>query len=166
MHSTTKEVIVSEEQAKKYKLPEGAHVLTTIVEADGPFEMASEKADIDADVISVKRTASGGVEIVSYFDINEPAAEVVEIPQPERIPTPQELATEYLVQEKGLSELQAADAVSKFGASNILKKKNAERDRQLDVLLESPAGANAAAVPAAPGEPKQLTNGANDEQQA
>jgi len=139
MHSTTNEVIVSAERAKELNLPEGAHVLTTILEADGPFEMATARAGILAGIISTERTESGGVKIVSYFDINEPAPEPApEAPaQPERMPTAEDLATEYLVKEKNMTAAQASDAVLRFGATKVLQRKNAQRDAELDSLLKT-----------------------------
>ena len=124
MHVTTKEVD-----------DKGVHILSSTVEADGPFELASPKASLDAKVIAIRRTDSGGVFVQTALTIAEPVAEVpAPAPAPEKLPTPEELATEFLVS-TGLSETEAKGAVERFGAQKILQKKNAVLDTELDALV-------------------------------
>lgn len=61
MHVTTKEVD-----------DQGVHILTSTVEADGAFELASAQAKLDAKVIAVRRTDSGGVVVQTALTITEP----------------------------------------------------------------------------------------------
>jgi hypothetical protein len=127
MHVTTKEVD-----------DQGVHILSSTVEADGPFQLASEKASLDAKVIAVRRTDSGGVFVQTALTIVEPTPEVPKAPEPvEPAPTPEALATEYL-KEKGMSEGEAKAAIERFGAAKILQKQVAERDAELNALLATP----------------------------
>jgi hypothetical protein len=113
----------------------GVHILSSTLEADGPFEIASPKAALDAKVIAIRRTDSGGVFVQTAVTITEPVAEAPEpAPAPEKMPTPEELATEYLTS-TGLSAEEAKGAVERFGAAKILAKKNANLDVELDALL-------------------------------
>jgi hypothetical protein len=114
----------------------GVHILSSTLEADGPFEIASPKAALEAKVIALRRTASGGVFLQTAVSITEPAAEPVVVPEPEKpAPTPEELATEYL-KSTGLSASEAAGAIERFGAAKILQKKNAALDAELSALLD------------------------------
>ncbi len=114
---------------------DGIHILSSTVEADGPFVLASEKAVLDAEVIALRRTDSGGVFLQVALSVTEPKPEVVAVPEPAKpAPTPEELATEYLKQ-TGLSDAEAAGAVERFGAAKILAKKNAALDAELDALV-------------------------------
>jgi hypothetical protein len=116
----------------------GVHILSSTLEADGAFALASEKAKLDAKVIAVRRTDSGGVFVQTAVTIDEPVPEVVPVPEPEKpAPTPEELAAEYL-KEKGMSEGEATAAIERFGAAKVLQKKNAEREAELDALLAKP----------------------------
>jgi len=54
---------------------DGNHILTSQLEADGPFELASDKAELHAEVVSVERTASGGIQLVSKVSVIEPKPE-------------------------------------------------------------------------------------------
>ncbi len=115
---------------------QGVHILSSTLEADGPFSLASPAAKLDAKVIAVRRTDSGGVFVQTAVSIEEPKPAVVEAPKPEEpAPTPEELATEYL-KSKGLSEDEAKAAVERFTAAKILQKKNAELADELDALLK------------------------------
>jgi hypothetical protein len=138
MHLTTKEVITDKDQAKELRVEVGCHILTTVIEADGPFELATDKAKFEADVISVKRTASGGVEIQTAFHVHEPQPEKVATPEPAKpLPTADEEAAAYL-KEKGLSDEEAKAAVERFGAAAIFAKRHQERDAELNALLAPP----------------------------
>ena len=44
MHVTTKEVITDKDQAKELRVEVGCHILTTVIEADGPFYFAGDTA--------------------------------------------------------------------------------------------------------------------------
>ena len=134
MHVTTKEVD-----------EDGVHVLTSVIEGDGPLPIASEKARISARVLSFTRTDSGGVQVVTQVSIQEPAPTTVEAPAPP--PTDEEVASAYLVT-KGAKKADADAQVVKFGAARILKA----RDEALDAELASqlnPGGTQAPAKPAA-----------------
>lgn len=116
----------------------GVHILSSTMEADGPFEIASPKASLEAKVIALRRTDSGGVFLQTAVTITEPVPEALPVPEPEKpAPTPEELATEYL-EEKGMSAGEAGAAIERFGAAKILQNKNAERDAELKALLASP----------------------------
>jgi len=114
----------------------GVHILSSTLEADGPFEIASPKAALEAKVIALRRTDSGGVFLQTAVSITEPAAEPVVVPEPEKpAPTPEELAVEYL-KATGLSASEADGAVERFGAAKILQQKNAALDAELNALLD------------------------------
>ena len=124
MHVTTKEVD-----------DQGVHILSSTVEADGPFELASDKAKLDAKVIAIRRTDSGGVFVQTALTIDEPKPETPKAPEPPApVKTAAEEATEYLVS-TGLSKTEAEGAVERFGAEKILAKKTAALDSELDALL-------------------------------
>jgi hypothetical protein len=126
----------------------GVHILSSTLEADGAFALASEKAKLDAKVIAVRRTDSGGVFVQTAVAIDEPVPEAVSAPEPEKpAPTPEELAAEYL-KEKGKSDDEAKGMIERFGAAKILQKKTAERQAELDALLASPK------APTPPADPK------------
>ncbi len=115
---------------------QGAHILTSTLEADGPFQLASADAKLDAKVIAVRRTDSGGVVVQTVVTITEPKAATPQAPEPEKpAPSLAEQAEEYL-KSTGLSEAEAAAAVERFGAAKILAKKNAALDQELDALLK------------------------------
>jgi hypothetical protein len=117
----------------------GVHILSSTIEADGPFEVVSPKGSIEAKVIAVRRTDSGGIFVQTAVSVAEPTPEPVAAPAPvEKAPTPEELATDFL-QGNGLSAEEAAAAVSRFGAAAILRKKNVNLDAELDALLAPPA---------------------------
>jgi hypothetical protein len=114
---------------------DGVHILSSTLEADGPFQLASDKAALDAQVIALRRTESGGVFLQTAVKITEPKTEAPkaeEPPVPE--PTPEEQAAEYLVS-TGLSQKEADAAVERFGARKILAKKQTALDAELDALL-------------------------------
>ena len=121
MHVSTKEVDEG-----------GVHTLTNLVEADGPFALASPNAKLDARVAEIRRTESGGIEVKTQFMISEPVAAVAAVPAPE--PTADDLALAYL-KEKGLGDDDAKAALGKFGTSAILAKQADERSAELNNLL-------------------------------
>lgn len=154
MHTTTKDVVTDKDKAAELDVELGAHILSTTIEADGPFQIASPLAKFHAEVIAVRRTDSGGVFVQTALHIVEPVpAAPAAAPVPEVLPTPEELATEYL-KEKGLTDGEAKTAVDRFGAAKILRKQTEERDSELSALLATPAKA---------AEPKQLGEGANEQ---
>jgi hypothetical protein len=114
---------------------DGVHILSSTVEADGPFELAQPEDALDAKVIALRRTASGGVFLQTALTITKPAPKAA--PEPEVVkpePSAEEQAAEYLVS-TGLSEAEAKAAVERFGAAKILKKKQAALDAELDALV-------------------------------
>jgi hypothetical protein len=115
---------------------QGVHILSSTLEADGPFVLASPTAKLDAKVIAVRRTDSGGVFVQTAVSIEEPKPAPAEVQEPEKpAPTPEELASEYL-KSKGLSADEAKAAIERFTAAKILQKKNAELADELDALLK------------------------------
>lgn len=124
MHTTTKDTD-----------RDGVHILTSTIEADGPGELVSAKGEVKAEVISVQRTDSGGIQVQTAVKISEPVPEVVPVPEPPAPePTPEEQANAYLTG-KGLSAEDAAAAVAKYGVRAVLIKQKLEHDRELDALL-------------------------------
>ncbi|HEX3156794.1 MAG TPA: hypothetical protein VHV32_19350 [Candidatus Angelobacter sp.] len=123
MHVTTKDVD-----------EKGTHILTSVLEGDGPIALASEKAKLSATVISVQRTDSGGVKVQTALTISEPAPEVA--PEPLK---PEDEAVAYLVS-KGFAADAAVVHVGKFGATRVLAQRDAEKvaaDKQLDDELSA-----------------------------
>jgi hypothetical protein len=135
MHVTTKEVVTDDKKAKELGVEKGVHILTSTIDADGPFEMATPKAQLEAKVIALRRTDSGGIFLQTALTITEPKPVPAPVVEPEKpAPTPEELAAEYL-QGIGLSEGEAKAAIERYGAATILRKKNAQLDRELDALV-------------------------------
>lgn len=126
MHVTTKEVDQS-----------GTHILTSVVEGDGPNPICSADAKLEAKVISLSRTDSGGIQVQTAVTISEPAPAVAVVAA---VPlTADQQATAYLVS-KGQSETDAAANVAKFGADRILTAKaddEAAAAQALDAELKS-----------------------------
>jgi hypothetical protein len=54
------------------------HILNSVIEADGPFVLCSDKAALSGEVLSVKRTVSGGIEVSVAVRIDEPQANEAE----------------------------------------------------------------------------------------
>lgn len=46
------------------------HLLTSVIEADGASELCSTAATLTGEVVSVKRTVSGGIEVVTAVRID------------------------------------------------------------------------------------------------
>jgi hypothetical protein len=115
---------------------DGVHILSSTLEADGPFVLASEKATLDAKVIALRRTDSGGVFLQTAVTITEPTAAAPELPK-----TVEQEAAAYLAS-KGFSSDDAKAAIARFGADRILQRRDAEEkakaaelDDELDNLL-------------------------------
>jgi hypothetical protein len=127
MHVTTKEVDQN-----------GVHILTSVIEGDGALAIASEEANLTASVVSVKRTASGGVQVQTSVTISEPA--------PASAPTPltaQDEAVAYFVS-KGFTKESAEKQVARFGVYRIFAQRKADNaaasqklDEELSELLSS-----------------------------
>lgn len=151
MHTSTKDVLVSgsekqrkelleklnltEDQIDEHDLDDGVHIVSTTMEADGPFEIAPADAKLQAKVIALRRTPSGGVFVQLAVGVHVPKpipAKAPEPPKPE--PTAEEQALAYLG-EKGLSKAEAEAAIERFGVSQILAKRNQARNEELDALL-------------------------------
>jgi len=120
MHVTTKEVDQN-----------GTHILTSVVEGDGPNPIASANAKLNAKVISLQRTESGGVQVQTALTIDEPtSAPVVTL-------APADEAVAYLVA-KGIAEAEAKEDVATFGVDRVLAaraKDAAEAQAKLDEQL-------------------------------
>jgi hypothetical protein len=126
MHVTTKEVD-----------QDGTHILTSVVESDGPNALCTEQAKLTAKIISLQRTPSGGVQIQAALTIDEPVQVVAEAPAPVKAPTLEEQAAAYF-ESKGYSAEDAQAQVEKFGAVRVLAQRDKELDDQLAAAL-SPA---------------------------
>lgn len=118
MHVTSKEVDEN-----------GKHILTSVLEADGPFALVSEKGSISASVVSAVRTSSGGVELKVAVSISEPAVEA-----PKSL-SEEDVALEYLAS-KGIKGDEAKEDLAKFGASRILAQKSGDEAKAQSELDE------------------------------
>lgn len=118
MHVTSKEVDDN-----------GKHILTSVLEADGPFALVSEKGSISASVMSAVRTSSGGIEVKVSVSISEPAVEA-----PKSL-SEEDVALEYLAS-KGITGDEAKDDLAKFGASRILAQKSDDAAKAMAALDE------------------------------
>jgi hypothetical protein len=49
-----------------------AHLLTSTVESDNEFPLCSEDAELKGEVLSVKRTISGGIEVQVMVSVSAP----------------------------------------------------------------------------------------------
>ena len=119
MHVTTKEVD-----------DQGVHILTSVIEADGPIALCSADAKISAKVISVQRTSSGGIQVQAAVEIQEPA--------PKPAPTRDDEAIAFLAS-KGIKGDEARQMIAKFGRERILaqkKEQEAQSQKQLDQELQ------------------------------
>jgi hypothetical protein len=125
MHVTSKEIDEN-----------GTHIITSVIEGDGAVELASPNAKLQAKVISLQRTASGGVQVQTAVFIDEPApAPARAAPAPEApAMTAEASALEYL-KEKGLTDSEAQSALARYGSQEVLIRKQAERKAELDALL-------------------------------
>ena len=133
MHVATKDAVQTEDQAKELGLSLGAHILTSTIEADGATALASEKAELKAKVISISRTASGGIQVQTAVEVIEPAAEVTPAPV-----SADDQAIAYLMS-KEFPEAIAKEQVAKFGAGRVLAQRDKEaatKEQDLDKELE------------------------------
>lgn len=159
MHITNREVVADKETREKYpELKEGAHILTTTIEGDGPLPIASVLAHFDSEILSVVRTVSGGVEVKLALTIEEPEP----LPEAEQAPvapalTDEEKASAYLVS-KGSSKEDADAKVVKFGAPRILVAQQKELDDELKTALAPAAPPDPPAPPAPPAPPTPTVN--------
>jgi len=114
----------------------GVHILTSQIEADGPFAICSKDAMLTASVISLKRTDSGGVKLQVALTVQEPTPPAPVVAEPATpLPTAEEEALAYLVSDKGLKKKEAQAAVERFGAQKVLAKREEERNAELEALL-------------------------------
>lgn len=109
----------------------GVHIVTDLLEADGPFELVSKDGKLTARVISVARTDSGGISLQTAVEITEP------VPVSTTAPSADDQAVAYLVS-KGQKKDDAVANVGKFGAARILSAKSQEdanAQKKLDAEL-------------------------------
>ncbi len=117
MHVTSKEVDDN-----------GKHILTSVLEADGPFALVSENGALSASVVSVVRTASGGIELKVAVAITEPL--------PVAVLSADDQAIAYLAS-KGKTGEEAKSALKAYGAERILaQKSNDDAEKQSDLDKE------------------------------
>jgi hypothetical protein len=129
MHTTTKDVVGTADDAKALNVPVGTHILTSVIEGDGPVALASDKAKLSARVISTSRTDSGGVQIQVAVFVSEPTPVAAPAPPPPP-PTPEEQALAYFT-EKGFSADSAKANVEQFGVARVLAMREKELDEKL-----------------------------------
>lgn len=139
MHTTTKDVIGTTEEAKEMNVPVGTHILTSIIEGDGAVAMASEQAKLSAKVLHVTRTVSGGIEVQTAVFVSEPTPAAAPAPPPPE-PTDQEKAEAYFTS-KGFSVASAKAQVEQFGVGRVLAMASKELDEKLKALVENPVPA-------------------------
>ena len=131
MHVTTKEIVADKESRAKYPdLNDGTHILTSVVEADGPVALCSADAKLEARVISIQRTDSGGVKVQVALNITEPAPTVAPVAL-----APKDQASAYLAG-KGMNTAEIAKAIETFGVDRILAREAAEKDQAAKALDE------------------------------
>lgn len=140
MRIVAKDSVQTADQAKAMGLNLGAHILTITEEADGALELASEKAELKARVISTERTISGGFQVQVAVEIIEPQPEA---PPVAAVPlTPDEEAIAYL-KSKDFGEVAIKSQLERFGAARILAARDREaanRDAELDKELAETLG--------------------------
>lgn len=136
MHTTTKDVIGTADEAKEMNVPVGTHILTSVIEGDGAVAMASEQAKLSAKVLHVTRTASGGIEVQTAVFVSEPAPVVAPAPPPPP-PSDQEKAIAYFT-DKGFSVASAKAQVEQFGVGRVLAMASKELDEKLAALVTEP----------------------------
>jgi hypothetical protein len=129
VHTTTKDVIGTAEEAKTMNVPVGTHVLTSTIEGDGPVQMASDKAALSARVLHTTRTDSGGIEVQVAVFVSEPTPAPAPAPAPVP-PSPLDNAIAYFT-EKGFTLESAKIQVAQFGVDRILAMKSKELDEKL-----------------------------------
>jgi len=133
MHTTTKDVIGTDTDAKAMNVPVGTHILTSVIEGDGPVAMCTDKASLSAKVLHVTRTDSGGIEVQTAVFVSEPAPATA--PTPVIAEDPKFLeAVAYFVG-KGLSDTEARKSVNEYGVARVLAAKDRELDNQLTALV-------------------------------
>jgi hypothetical protein len=138
MHITTKDVVANKSDQEKYpdsSLPVGTHILTSILEGDGPVALCSDTAKFDAKVISAKRTDSGGIQVQTAVTVLEPASVST-------ASGPNADALRYLIS-KGFSPEDSAAHLDKFGSGRILAQRDkdvAEENVALDEEAQSAFG--------------------------
>lgn len=135
MHVTTKDVVQNEEHAAELGLPVGTHLLESTLEADGANELASAKASFSGKVLSIERTASGGITVKVAVSVNEPKPVEVKIEEPVKQPTREELALAFFTG-KGFKAAEAKANVEKFGVDRVLAMREQELDEALAATLE------------------------------
>lgn len=117
MHVTTRETDDS-----------GVHILTSVIESDSATALVSEQAELSAKIISIQRTASGGIQVQVAVSVKEPAPAIAL--------SPADQALAYFV-DKGFTASDAAAQVARFGVDRILSQKaNEEAVKQQDLDKE------------------------------
>ena len=135
MHTTTKDVIGTADDAKAMNVPVGTHILTSTIEGDGPVAMCSDKASLSAKVLHVTRTGSGGIEVQTAVSVSEPT------PAPVMASAPAEdpkflAAVDYFIG-KGLTDADARKNVNQFGVDRVLAAKDKELDDKLADMVRT-----------------------------
>jgi len=136
MHTSVRDVVGTADDAKKYSVPIGTHLITALIEGDGAVELASSKATITARVIgSPTRTSSGGIEVKVAVLVSEPVPAPILVPEPVHVPTPEEDAAAYFVG-LGMTQKDAEGQVERFGAARVLAMRDKKLDEELANLVE------------------------------
>lgn len=80
MHITEKDTVSDDKAAKELGVAKGSHLLTSTLEADGPYELATDKGTLSAKVLSCTRTAGGGIVLKTAITVTEPQPEKPKVP--------------------------------------------------------------------------------------
>jgi len=134
MHTVTNKRVadLNENVQKGLKLPPETHFIEGTLEADGSTSLASEKAKLSARVISLTRTASGGINYQLAIYADEPQT-VAEEKAPE-VSSDEKACIGYFTS-KGYSEDEAKEHVKTFGVARVLAKIKAELDDKLETVV-------------------------------
>jgi hypothetical protein len=132
----------------------GVHIFTNTAEGDGPVALASPDAKLSAEVIAVRRTASGGVFVQTALHIEEPVKAA-----PQLAKSADEQAKDYLAS-KSYSGDSAEQMLKKYGAAKILEfkaKDEAAAREASDAELAAALGLGKKEEPKAAETPKPPT---------
>src|SRR5437868_6267726 len=94
----------------------GVYIPTLVIRNESPNPICSAQAKLSARVISVQRTASGGIQVQTAVAVSEPT------PVVEAKLTPTDAAIAYLVS-KHFTPAEAKADVEKFGVERVLAAK-------------------------------------------
>lgn len=109
-----------------------AHLLTTVIEADGAFELCHIGDDLKGEILSVRRTDSGGIEVQVAVSITKPVAAPLQL-----VEDPGFLEAVAYIIGKGYDEVTARKKVNVFSAARVLAAKDKELNDEAARLAAS-----------------------------